>query len=258
MKDDLEFIYIDLDNDNVYGSTVPASSATNAAKAGKPVKAGIADNEAPVNTSDDIAYFDDQDTDDPDYSDEIDSPYDSEENTKKKLNSTIILKEIASYVLVILAAFILASLTNRYLIVNARIPTGSMIPTIMEGDRIIGNRIAYVNSEPKRGDIIVFYYPDNESEKYVKRIIGLPGETVYINDGIVYIDNQPLDESDYLSITTIGTSGPFIVPEDSYFVMGDNRNSSWDSRFWHNTYVHKDKIIAKAEFCYYPKLHWVR
>lgn len=243
MKDDLEFIDIDLDSDDAR-VTAPA-------------------NELKTNDSEytnDIGTDNPEYTDDSEYSDDIDmdTEDDSEQDKKKRRKRAKIIKELASYVLVILAAFILASVTNRFLIVNARIPTGSMIPTIMEGDRIIGNRIAYMSSEPKRGDIIVFYYPDDETEKYVKRIIGLPGETVYIADGLVYIDGQPLDESDYLTVTTAGVSGPFVVPEDSYFVMGDNRNSSWDSRFWKNTFVHKDKIIAKAEFCYYPSLHWVR
>ncbi len=243
MKDDLEFIDVDLDSDDTR-ITAPANEPE------------YADNIE----ADSSEYSDDIDSDDSEYSDDIDTDTeaDSEQDKKKRRKRAKIIKELASYAIVILAAFILASVTNRFLIVNARIPTGSMIPTIMEGDRIIGNRIAYMSSEPKRGDIIVFYYPDDETEKYVKRIIGLPGETVYIADGLVYIDGQPLDESDYLTITTAGVSGPFVVPEDSYFVMGDNRNSSWDSRFWKNTFVHKDKIIAKAEFCYYPSLHWVR
>lgn len=260
MKNDLEFIDIDLDSSDVYSSTSRAPSARNADTAPKNNIAYTAVKESHDDISDDIEYLDNIDSDDLEYSDDADTDTeaDEEQDEKKRRRRIRILKEAASYVLVVLAAFILASLTNRFLIVNARIPTGSMIPTIMEGDRIIGNRIAYMSSEPKRGDIIVFYYPDNESEKYVKRIIGLPGETVYIADGLVYIDGQPLDESDYLTVTTAGVSGPFVVPEDCYFVMGDNRNSSWDSRFWRNTFVHKDKIIAKAEFCYYPKLHWVR
>lgn len=170
----------------------------------------------------------------------------------------MIIREIISYIFIVAAAFTLAILSNTYLIVNARIPSGSMIPTITEGNRIIGNRLAYINSEPKRGDIVVFYYPDDESQKFIKRIIGLPGETIYIADGIVYIDGQPLDESAYLTVETYGVSGPFTIPDDCYFMMGDNRNSSNDSRFWTNHFVHKDKIIAKALFCYYPSIHLIK
>lgn len=191
--------------------------------------------------------------------DEVDEPDDEEAASpgKKSRRGRIIL-EIISYVAIIAAAFILATLTNRYLIVNARIPSGSMIPTITEGNRIIGNRLAYINSDPKRGDVVVFYYPDDETQKYIKRIIGLPGETVYIEHGTVYINGQPLDESDYLTVETSGVSGPFTVPENCYFMMGDNRNSSWDSRFWNNTFVSKDKIIAKAMFCYFPTIHLIK
>lgn len=169
-----------------------------------------------------------------------------------------LINEVTGYVLIFLTAFIFACLINRYLIVNAEIPSGSMIPVIMKGERIFGNRLAYINSEPKRGDIIVFYFPDNETKKYVKRVIGLPGETVYISDGLVYIDGEPLDESGYLTVTTAGISGPFTVPEDCYFVMGDNRNSSEDSRVWNNPFVHRDKIIAKAAFSYFPRIHLIK
>ena len=173
----------------------------------------------------------------------------------KKSRKSHIMREIASYIFIVAAAFALACLCNRFLIVNARIPSGSMIPTITQGNRIIGNRLAYIKSEPRRGDVVVFYYPDDESQKFIKRIIGLPGETIFISDGIVYIDGQPLDESAYLTAETYGVSGPFTIPDDCYFMMGDNRNSSNDSRFWTNHFVHKDKIIAKALFCYYPSFH---
>lgn len=175
-----------------------------------------------------------------------------------KRKSHMLIREILSYVFIIAAAFIIAMLANSYLIVNARIPSGSMIPTITEGNRIIGNRLAYIKSEPRRGDIVVFYYPDDESQKFIKRIIGLPGETIYIADGIVYIDGQPLDESTYLTVETYGVSGPFTIPENCYFMMGDNRNSSNDSRFWTNHFVSRDKIIAKALFCYYPSIHLIK
>ena len=141
-----------------------------------------------------------------------------------------------------------------------------MEKTIMTGDRLIGNRLAYgINlqiggkqickkmRDPKRFDIIIFRYPDDESELYIKRIIGLPGETVEIRDGDVYIDGskEPLDDS-FTAEKTEGSFGPYKVPDGSYFVMGDNRNSSYDSRFWENTYVRFDEILGKAVFRYYP------
>ena len=124
-----------------------------------------------------------------------------------------------------------------------------------QGDDLFGFRLAYQFSEPKRGDIIIFKYPDDEEEKYVKRVIGLPGETVRIENAKVYINDSetPLQE-DYLKEEWTVATGPFEfqVPEVCYFVMGDNRNDSWDARYWDNTYVTKDKIIGKAEWIYFP------
>lgn len=125
----------------------------------------------------------------------------------------------------------------------------------MPGDDLFGFRLAYQFSEPKRGDIIIFKYPDDEEEKYVKRIIGLPGETVRISNAKVYIDDSetPLQE-EYLKDEWTVATGPFEfqVPEGCYFVMGDNRNDSWDARYWDNTYVAREKIIGKAEWVYFP------
>ena len=106
-----------------------------------------------------------------------------------------------------------------------------------------------------RGDIVIFRYPDNEEELYVKRVIGLPGETVDIRDGYIYIDgaDTPLDE-DYLKEDwTVATGNyHFEVPEDSYLMLGDNRNDSWDARYWTNPYVREDKILGKAAVIYWP------
>lgn len=162
-----------------------------------------------------------------------------------------IIKETISYAIIIVLAVVIALLINRFLIVNARVPTSSMVPTINKLDRIIGNRLAYINKAPERGDIIIFPFPDNEKEIYVKRIIGLPGETVEIRGGVVYINGSPLDESSYLTVETLGDWGPYYVPLDSYFVLGDNRNNSKDSRYWDNKFVSRDKIMAKALFKYY-------
>lgn len=163
--------------------------------------------------------------------------------------------EIMSWVVPIVIAVGVTLFIKSFIIINADIPTGSMENTIMAGDRVFGNRLAYLTSDPQRGDIIFFRYPDNEDDIYVKRIIGLPGETVTIEDGCVYIDGagEPLAE-DYLKEEWTVATGPyeFVVPEDSYFVMGDNRNDSWDSRYWTNTYVSGKKILGKAVLAYWP------
>lgn len=162
-------------------------------------------------------------------------------------------KELRDWVLMIFVAIILATLVNTQLVVNAQIPSGSMENTIMTGDRVIGSRLTYKTKDPERFDIIVFRYPDNEEELFIKRIIGLPGETVNIIDGKVYIDDaaEPLDDS-FIAEEMKGSFGPYTVPEDCYFVMGDNRNNSHDSRFWDNPYVSRDKILGKAYFRYWP------
>lgn len=168
-------------------------------------------------------------------------------------------KELISWIWTIGLTVVLIFILKNYIIINASVPTGSMENTIMPGDNLLGYRLAYLTEEPERGDVIFFYFPDDESQKYVKRIIGLPGESVYIIDGEIYIDDavEPLKEP-YLKEEWIVGVGPyeFQVPEGAYLVLGDNRNSSQDARYWMNSYVTKDKIIGKAIFTYFPINHW--
>lgn len=178
-----------------------------------------------------------------------------EEKNISKEEKTSPLREALSWVFTFAAAILVALVLKNFVIINATVPTGSMENTIMPGDDLFGFRLAYQFSEPKRGDIIIFKYPDDEEEKYVKRIIGLPGETVRISNAKVYIDDSetPLQE-EYLKDEWTVATGPFEfqVPEGCYFVMGDNRNDSWDARYWDNTYVAREKIIGKAEWVYFP------
>lgn len=171
---------------------------------------------------------------------------------------TSIKSEVISWIKVIISAVIIALIVDFFIVANAVVPTGSMETTIPAGSRIMGLRLYYNFAEPERGDIVIFKFPDDESVDYLKRIIGLPGETVEIIDGQVYINGSetPLDEP-YLSEIPTGDYGPYVVPEDSYFMLGDNRNVSKDSRYWENPYVSEDKIIAKALFMYYPSLRWL-
>ncbi len=152
----------------------------------------------------------------------------------------------------------LALFCGKVLIVNANIPSGSMENTIHPGDRVIGSRLAYLGADPQREDIIIFHFPDDESQIFIKRIIGLPGEEIQIVDGQVFIDGAqtPLTET-YLKEVPQGSFGPYEVPEESYFVMGDNRNNSHDSRFWENHFVSRDEIMAKAWFQYFPRIGMV-
>ena len=135
----------------------------------------------------------------------------------------------------------------------------SMNPVIRNGDVVLVNRIVYDASTPKRGDIIVFKPKGNENlHSYIKRIIGLPGETVNIVDGTVYVtgtDGKTMQlRDDFVSPENKDNyNGTFVVPEDSYFVMGDNRDNSVDSRYWTTTnFVSRDKFVGKVMFRYYP------
>jgi len=127
--------------------------------------------------------------------------------------------------------------------------------TIEVDDCILGLQLAYLFKEPERGDVVIFPYPDNPDIIYVKRVIGLPGETVEIKDGYVYIDGDPIEEP-YLKEEMVGEYGPYVVPEDCYFMLGDNRNSSQDSRKWKNTYLKGEDIMAKVLFRYSPSFQW--
>lgn len=168
-----------------------------------------------------------------------------------------ILKEVLSYLKIIIISVAVAFLVNHTLITNAAVPTGSMENTVLTGSRIIVNRLAYNVEKPERGDIVTFYLPDNEKEIFLKRIVGLPGETIEGKSGKVLINGQELEES-YVKEEIDSDFGPYHVPEGFYFMMGDNRNNSLDSRFWEKKFVSEDKIIGKAEFEYYPEMKSLR
>lgn len=162
-------------------------------------------------------------------------------------------KEVIEWIITIAAAVLVALFINNFIIVNATVPTSSMEKTIMTNDRVIGFRLAYNSTDPVRGDIVIFKYPDDEKILYIKRVIGMPGETLEIHDGGVYVDGALLNEP-YLDMATDGEFGPYVIPEGHYFMMGDNRNNSADSRFWENTYLSRDKIVGKAVLRYWPSL----
>ncbi len=173
----------------------------------------------------------------------------AEEEGKKKSKGREFLGDLAFF-LIVVAVLVLI---NSTVLINARIPSGSMENTLMTGDRVIGNRLAYKNKSPERFDIIIFKYPDDESQYFVKRIIGMPGETVEVKSGKVYINGSstPLPDS-FTKETPLGDFGPYTVPEGHYFMMGDNRNDSLDSRYWTNTFLSEDKITAKVVYIYFP------
>ena len=189
---------------------------------------------------------------------------------------TSLKAEILSWVEVIVIAVVLALFIDNFIIINATVPSGSMEQTIMTGSRVLGTRFSYWFKDPQRGDIVVFKYPIDEAKgkntKYIKRIIGLPGETVEIREGAVYIDGEKLEETYINGTWTKRNDGfTFEVPEDHYLMLGDNRNNSSDARYWAELavrdglakdpgdedalsyqYVARKKILGKAYFCYWP------
>ena len=180
------------------------------------------------------------------------------ENNKEKSSTA---REVMEYVWLIVIVVGVTLLLETFVIVNAVIPSASMEPTIMTGDHIFGNRLAYKIGDPERYDIIIFRYPDDESQLFIKRVIGLPGDTVEFRDGRVYVNNSEMALPDdfcsvhgqtWLDERRTSLTNPFTVPEGSYFVMGDNRVNSRDSRFWTNPFVKREKILGEAFFRYWP------
>lgn len=150
----------------------------------------------------------------------------------------------------VLIAVVLALIIRFFLFQPFFIPSGSMEPTLTIGDRIIVNKIIYRFSEPKRGDIVVFKYPVNPKRDFIKRLIGLPGETVEIKNSNVYINGKIIKQPWLPANLEYPDFGPVKIPQGNYFMMGDNRNNSEDSRYWGN--LPQKNIIGKAMFIYWP------
>ena len=155
---------------------------------------------------------------------------------------------------IIISALIIAFLLQTFIVDSRIVPTLSMYPTIDANDRVIVNKLAYIGSRvPQRGDIIVFEPPAelNTTEDLLKRVIGLPGETIEVKDGKVLIDGVALEE-DYLNEKPDYSFGPVTVPEGEYLMFGDNRNNSVDSHRWTNHFIPEDDIIGKVIWRYWP------
>jgi signal peptidase I len=147
----------------------------------------------------------------------------------------------------ILLALVLFLAINA-LSARVRVENISMRPTLEPGEFLLVNRMAYKLREPRIGDIVVFHAPGVSEMDYIKRVIGRPGDEVRIEDGTVFVNNQPLYEP-YIAAPP-NYSGIWIVPEDEVFVLGDNRNNSSDSHLW--GYVPLDDLVGKALLIYWP------
>ncbi len=168
----------------------------------------------------------------------------------------------------IVVAFLLAMVIRAFVVQAFKIPTGSMRMTLLEGDLILVNKFIYgakapfmnlrlpALRAPKRGDVLVFIYPEDKGKDFIKRLAGLPGETVEIKGGSIYINDKPAQEpvfnqTYYYNRGDFGAEGQkIVVPKDSYFVLGDNSVSSKDSRYW--GFVPKGNLLGKALIIYWP------
>lgn len=172
--------------------------------------------------------------------------FDSDDTNVKRKK---IIKEVIIWVVEIIAVILLAYFLVEYAVEKTTVVGESMETTLQEGDKIVINKLAYRFSKPKRFDVIVFKQSGKEHSYYnIKRIIGLPGETVQIKDGVVYINDEPIKEKS--AVDVIKNPGlsvePIILEDKEYFVLGDNRNLSEDSRFANIGNVVFDDIIGKA------------
>lgn len=151
-----------------------------------------------------------------------------------------------------LAAVGVAVFVNLFLLMNARVPSGSMEPTIPTGSLMLGDRTAYLRGEPEAGDVILFRHEEFGKAYLVKRVMAVPGQTFSLREGRVYLDGQLLEE-DYVTEFSTDSYPETVVPEGCYLVMGDNRRNSNDSRFWDDPFVRREYIIARAMFTYFPR-----
>ncbi len=160
---------------------------------------------------------------------------------------------IREYIEAMVVAILLALVIRAFVIQAFKIPSGSMLETLQIGDHVLVNKFIYTFYEPERGDIIVFKYPVDETRDFIKRVVGLPGETIEVKNRMVYVNGKPVKE-DYAvhgssSFNATTNMSPRHIPLDSYFVMGDNRDNSMDSRVW--GFLKRDLIKGKALIIYF-------
>jgi len=190
---------------------------------------------------------------------------------KKKKRSIV-----REYLEAIATAAVLAMIVMTFIVQAFKIPSGSMIPTLSIGDHIFvlkfiysvkipfSDTILFHTWAPKRGDVVVFKYPRDEQTDFIKRLIGEPGDTIEIRNKQLYLNGEPVKEpyiihTDFNLIPERDNFGPITVPEGKYFMMGDNRDQSLDSRFW--GFVSENKIKGRASLIYWSwdnKEKWVR
>jgi signal peptidase I len=167
--------------------------------------------------------------------------------TEKENGWQFLFDVLETILLAVVLYFAIDAITGR-----VRVDGYSMHPTLEDGEFVLVNRLAYLKTPPQRGDIIVFHYPLHPEERYIKRVIGVPGDEVIIEKGRVTVNGVPLEEP-YIAASP-RYSGVWAVPENALFVLGDNRNDSADSHTW--GFVPMENVIGKAVLIYWPPQQW--
>jgi signal peptidase I len=162
---------------------------------------------------------------------------------------------LLSFLETIVVALVISIVLYLFIMTPHEVIGNSMYPTYKDGEYLMANKIVYKFSEPKRGDVIIFKY--SETQDFIKRVIGLPGDQVMLKDGNIYVNGNKLDESGYLDASVYTNGGEYLhegetitVPEGKYFVCGDNRQHSSDARSFGP--IEKSSIKGKAWIVYFP------
>ncbi|HHX26248.1 MAG TPA: signal peptidase I [Firmicutes bacterium] len=159
--------------------------------------------------------------------------------------------EILEYVQAFAVAIVLAAFIITFIAQSFVVEGSSMEPSLHNRERLLVNKLVYRFRKPQYGDVVVFRYPANPKRRFIKRVIGIPGDEVEVRDGFVIVNGMALDE-DYTMDLTYGYFGPKTVPDGHYFVLGDNRNNSDDSRYPDVGFVPMANIVGKASFIWWP------
>ena len=165
-----------------------------------------------------------------------------------------LLRGAAEWLVTIGLAILLFFVIRGFLFRVAHVDGSSMSPTLVHGDMVILNRFVYIVSSPRVGDVVAFLYSDNSNEYFIKRIVAAPGDTVDFSGGVFYVNGEPIDD-DFSAEPTVVRGDvvfPIILEDSNFFVLGDNRNSSQDSRFSSVGTVSARKIVGRAKTQIWP------
>lgn len=158
-----------------------------------------------------------------------------------------LLRDVIETIVMTLVVFLILV---TFVVQGYKVSGTCMEPNLYTGERLLGNKFIYRFERPSRGDVVVFKYPPDPSKIFIKRVIGMPGDSVEIHKGKVYVNSKPLDEHKYVINTPHGSYGPIVVKKGYLFVLGDNRDQSNDSRYWGELPIRN--IQAKAWLRYWP------